>query len=118
MEEREPISFDPMEMRARLAARDEYFAEFLRYPLYSDEAAAKMPGMYDYYAYRRLPPEEQVPPGLNAGDFANAFRDIPHPAGVLAQTRAEAWGLDMNSARWKSGGVPVKPYSANSVDSV
>ncbi|HEU0301231.1 MAG TPA: hypothetical protein VFR37_17335 [Longimicrobium sp.] len=92
MEEHEPVSFDPMEMRARLAERDEYFAEFLRNSLCSDEAAARMPGLYDYYAYRRLPPEEQVPPGLNSGDFANAFRDIPHPGGVLEQTRAEARG--------------------------
>ena len=44
MEEREPISFDPVEMRARLAASDEYFAEFLRFPLYADEAKGRSDG--------------------------------------------------------------------------
>lgn len=97
MADGDELTFDPVEMRSRLAARNESFAEFLRYPLYSDEAAAKMPGLYDDYAYRALPPEEQVPPGLSSGDFADAFRDIPHPAGVLEQTRAQALGGQRNS---------------------
>jgi hypothetical protein len=97
MAEDTELKFDPIEMRARLAARNDHLADFLRYPLYLDEAATSMPGLYDYYAYRGLPPEEQVPPGLNSGDFADALRCIPHPGGVLAETRVETWGLQTDS---------------------
>jgi hypothetical protein len=83
------LSFDPLALRATLARRDEAYAEFLAAPLYPDEAAALMPGSTEWHAYRALPPGEQDPPGLTAGDFAEAYRDIPHPAGILDQSRGE-----------------------------
>ena len=118
MEEREPISFDPVQMRTRLAERDPAFAEFLEHPLYPDEAAATMPGLYDYYAYGALLPEERIPPGLTAGDFAKAYRDVPHPGGILEETRGGGPGPRRNSSRPEWGRPPNEPDSVTSVDSV
>jgi hypothetical protein len=89
MEEREGAGFDPIAMRAKLAERNEGFAEFLKSPLYADEAEVFMPGFTAYHTYRGLAPEQQDPPGLNSGDFAEAFRGIPHPGGILSIKRGE-----------------------------
>ena len=88
-ESREGISFDPIALRGRLAERNEYFAECLKAPLYRDEAWAAMPGLMEWYEYRAIPAEEQDPPGLTSADFARAFRDIPHPGGILNRKRGE-----------------------------
>ncbi|HEX6367352.1 MAG TPA: hypothetical protein VF006_00385 [Longimicrobium sp.] len=83
------VSFDPLALRASLADRDESYAAFLADPLFADEAAAMMPGLAEWHAYRGQPTAEQEPAGLSAGDFANAYRDIPHPAGILEKRRGE-----------------------------
>jgi hypothetical protein len=83
----EPVPFNPIALRARLAERDESYAAFLADPLYADEAAALMPGVAEWHAYRCLPPDAQEPSGLTAGDFARGYRDIPHPAGILDKKR-------------------------------
>jgi hypothetical protein len=57
--------------------------------LYVDEAAALMPGLAEWHAYRSLPSDAQKPSGLNAGDFARAYRALPHPAGILSKARGE-----------------------------
>lgn len=89
MGESEGIDFDPIASRARLAERNEHFAACLATPLYADEAWAVMPGLMEWHTYRAVPPEEQDPPGLTAADFARAYRNIPHPAGILSKKRGE-----------------------------
>ncbi|HEY0018823.1 MAG TPA: hypothetical protein VGC13_21160 [Longimicrobium sp.] len=81
--------FDPIALRGRLAERNEHFAEFLDHPLHGDEVAASSPGWTEWYAYRALPADAQDPPGLTSADFARAYRDIPHPAGILDRKRGE-----------------------------
>lgn len=78
----EDVSFDPLALRAKLAAQDEGFAEFLAFPLSAADDAAQLPGWRDWHAYRGLASEEQDPSGLAAGDFASAYRGIAHPAGI------------------------------------
>lgn len=89
MTESEGVRFDPMTLRARLAEYDESYAVFLADPLYADEAAALMPGLTEWYAYRGLRSEAQEPPGLTSADFASAYRDVSHPAGILDTKRLE-----------------------------
>lgn len=81
--------FDPIALRARLAERDEHFAEFLAHPLYRDEVAASSPGWTEWHAYRAVPVDAQDPPGLTSADFVRAYRDLPHPAGILDRERGE-----------------------------
>jgi hypothetical protein len=80
--------FDPLRLRTRLAERDESYAAFLAAPLYADEAAAVMPGLAEWHTYRGLPREVQEPAGLASADFAAAYRDVPHPAGILDRKRS------------------------------
>lgn len=87
MVETDGFGFDPLVLRTRLAERDEAYAAFLADPLYADEAAAVMPGLSEWHAYRSLPIEVQKPPGLTSADFASAYRDVPHPAGILDRKR-------------------------------
>jgi hypothetical protein len=87
MTDDERVSFDPNGLRATLAERDEAYAAFLADPLYADEAAALMPGVAEWHAYRCLPPDAQEPPGLTAADFATGYRAVPHPAGILDKKR-------------------------------
>ena len=83
------FSFDPFELRERLAERDETYSAFLAHPLYADEAAALMPGLREWHAYRGPPRDAQEPPGLTSADFALAHRDVPHPAGILDRKRGD-----------------------------
>jgi hypothetical protein len=94
MSQNDGVNFDPVALRARLAVCDESFAAFLAAPLYPDEAAARMPGLAEWHAYRRLPPEAREPPGLTSADFASGYRNVPHPAGILDK---ESRGLN---GRW------------------
>jgi hypothetical protein len=82
MSKNEVVSFDPIALRGKLAAQSAGLAEFLAFPLSAADDAAQMRGWRDWHAYRGLPPEEQDPPGLTAGDFATAYRGIAHPAGI------------------------------------
>ena len=87
MGESDGARFDAMRLRAQLAERDESYAAFLAAPLYADEAAALMPGLAEWHAYRGLPCEAREPASLTSVDFAAAYRDIPHPAGMLDKRR-------------------------------
>jgi hypothetical protein len=82
MSKNEGVDFEPIALRGKLAERSEGVAEFLAFPLSAVDDAAQMPGWREWHAYRGLPPEEQDPPGLTAGDFAAAYRGIAHPAGI------------------------------------
>ena len=83
------VNLDPIALRARLAERNEHFAASLDHPLHADEVAAASPGWAEWHAYRGLPPEDQEPPGLTPADFARAYRDAPHPGGILETKRGE-----------------------------
>lgn len=89
MMENDGFGFDPLVLRARLAERDAAYAAFLVDPLYADEAAALLPGLSEWHAYRGLPPQAREPPGLTSGNFASAYRDVPHPAGILDKKRVD-----------------------------
>jgi hypothetical protein len=93
MRENKRVGFDPIALRSWLAEHSEGYAAFLANPLFADEAAARMPGFAEWHAYRALPPVARRPRGLNAGDFASAYRTIPHPAGILEKKRSDGYRL-------------------------
>lgn len=72
--ERHPVDWDALKRRIH-----QEIVEFVGPDLWSPlpGVADEMPGWREWHWYRSKPESERDPPGLMAGDFAEAYRDDP-----------------------------------------